>query len=91
MGLYEGGVLAVIRSRLEQNLNPQRVEIIDVSHRHAGHVGARPGGETHFEVTIVSPCFRGLSRVQQHQLVYAALGEVMGDPVHALALKCLSE
>ena len=88
MGLQEGAVMAVIRHKLEQTLQPQRVEITDISHRHAGHSGTRPEGETHFEVEIVSERFRGLSRVQQHQLVYAALGGTMGNPVHALALKC---
>ena len=54
---------------------PTRLEIIDDSHRHAGHAGARPGGETHFTVTIVSDAFTGLSRVARQRLVYETLAE----------------
>ena len=88
MALYKKTVSGEIRRKLEQELSAELVEITDVSHKHAGHGGARPEGETHFEVRIVSERFKGLSRVQQHQLVYAALSELMNNPIHALALKC---
>lgn len=88
MKSQETGIVAVIRNKLEQELKPQRVEIADVSHKHAGHSGAQPGGNTHFEVHIVAECFRGLPRVRQHQLVYDALKGLMNNPIHALALRC---
>ena len=56
------------------------------SHRHAGHAGARPGGETHFRVTIVSAAFAGKGRVERHRMVNAALAEELAGPVHALAV-----
>lgn len=75
-----------IRERLEADLEPVRLEIVDESHLHAGHAGARPGGESHFRVTVVSDRFAGLSRVRRQQAVYAALAELMRTDIHALAL-----
>lgn len=74
-----------IRRRLEA-LAPQSLELIDESARHAGHAGARPGGNTHWRLTIVSPAFSGQSTVARHRMVYAAIGDLMQDPVHALAI-----
>ena len=79
-------VLAVIRNKLEQALTPQKLEIRDISALHAGHAGARPGGETHFELEVTSERFRGLNRVQRHQLIYGILKEEMAGPIHALAI-----
>jgi BolA protein len=78
-------VAAEIRSRLG-SLDPERVELVDESAQHAGHAGARPGGNTHWRLTIVSRRFDGKNRVSRHRLVYAALGELMQDPIHALAI-----
>lgn len=78
-------VAAEIRSRLSA-LDPEHVELIDESAQHAGHAGARPGGSTHWRLTIVSRRFDGKSSVSRHRLVYAALGELMQDPIHALAI-----
>ena len=64
--------------------------MVDDSARHAGHVGARPEGETHFNVEIVSAHFSGLSRVARQRLVYAALADELRTDVHALALKTLT-
>jgi len=79
-----------VRSMLEDKLRtafaPEWLEIVDESHRHAGHAGHRPEGETHFRVAIVSAAFAGKSRVAQHQMVYAALKGRMGGLLHALAL-----
>ena len=75
-----------IQTKLTQALAPAEIAIQDDSSRHAGHAGARPGGETHFTVEIVSPAFLGKSRVQRHRLVYAALATEFADGVHALAL-----
>ena len=74
-----------IRRRLEA-LAPQRLELIDESARHAGHAGARPGGNTHWRLVIVSPAFAGKTTVARHRLVYDALGDLMNDPIHALAM-----
>ncbi len=75
-----------IQTKLTQALAPTQIAIQDDSSQHAGHAGARPGGETHFTVEIVSPAFLGKSRVQRHRLVYAALTAEFADGVHALAL-----
>jgi BolA protein len=72
-----------IRRRLAP-LAPEHLEIVDDSARHAGHRGASGGG--HFLLTIVSNHFAGLSAVARHRAVYAALGELMADKVHALSI-----
>jgi BolA protein len=66
------------------------LDVVDDSARHAGHAGARPGGESHFNVVIVSAAFEGLSRVERQRSVYAALTEELAGPVHALSLKALT-
>lgn len=76
-----------IAARLEEGLTPSRLEIVDESHKHAGHSGARPGGETHYAVDIVSDAFLGKSRVVRHRMVYALLDGEFAAGVHALALK----
>jgi BolA protein len=75
-----------IRAKLEAALSPDSLDIVDDSDRHAGHAGAREGGETHFTVTIVSDAFRGKSRLERQRLVYGLLAEEMAERVHALAL-----
>ncbi len=84
---FKGVVAERMRRKLEAALQPLELSVTDISHRHAGHAGARPEGETHFEVAIVSEKFRGQSRVQRHQRVYEVLKEEMGNPVHALAIR----
>jgi BolA family transcriptional regulator, general stress-responsive regulator len=79
-----------IRARLEQSLAPVRLEIIDESHRHAGHSGARPSGETHFNVEIAASVFEGKSRIARHRMVFELLKDLMDAPVHALALRTLT-
>jgi BolA protein len=81
------GVADTMRTKLEAALAPSRIEIVDESHRHAGHAGARPGGESHFRVLVVSAAFTGLNRVARHRLVNAALAAELAGPVHALALE----
>lgn len=85
-----GEVAAALSRKLAAAFAPTRLEIVDDSHRHAGHAGARPEGETHFSVTIVSRSFAGLSRVERQRRVYAVLAEEMAGRVHALALKTLT-
>jgi BolA protein len=78
-------VAARIRERLAA-LDPVEVELVDESSRHAGHAGWRPGGGTHWRLSIVSPRFTGQSTVARHRMVYQALGELMQNPIHALAI-----
>lgn len=80
--------LALIRRRLEQSLVPLSLELRDDSAKHAGHAGARGGG--HYSVHIVSPAFTGRDRLSRHRLVYAALGELMQDEIHALSITALA-
>lgn len=75
-----------IRRKLTSALAPSRLVVLDESHRHAGHAGSRPEGETHFRVEISSTAFAGLSRVARQRLVYDVLAEELRDPVHALSL-----
>ena len=75
-----------MRALLAEALHPERLEIIDDSHRHAGHAGAR-GGQGHFTVEIVSAAFAGLSPIARHRAVYAALGDMMTTDIHALAIR----
>lgn len=79
-----------IRSRLVVALAPQRLVIKDESHLHAGHVGARAGGESHFRVLIVSSAFDGQTPVTRQRAVNAALKDELAGPVHALAMKTLT-
>lgn len=67
-------------------LEPQALELVDESAQHAGHAGARPGGNTHWKLGVVSSKFTGLNSVSRHRLVYAALGDLMHNPIHALAI-----
>lgn len=79
-------VEATIREKLQQGLNPSRLEVRNVSHHHAGHAGSPGTGESHFEVEVVSPLFSDMNRVQRQRRVYQLLAEEMAGPVHALAL-----
>ena len=79
-------VAETIRAKLTERLAPTRLVVLDESHRHAGHAGARPGGETHFNVTVVSAAFTGLNRVARQRLVYQTLSEELAGGVHALSL-----
>jgi BolA protein len=84
-------VAETIREKLLAALSPTELTVEDDSHRHAGHSGARPDGETHFSVRVVSEAFAGASRVERQRRVYAALAELMKpDGIHALALTTLT-
>ncbi len=78
-----------IRSRLAV-LEPVSLEVHDESDRHIGHAGARPEGQTHWRVTIVSPRFSGRPTVARHRMIYDALGSLMQHPIHALAISARS-
>jgi len=79
-------VADTIRDKLTGRFAPTRLEIVDESHRHAGHAGARLEGETHFAVTIVAPAFKGLNRVARQRLVYETLADELATRIHALSL-----
>jgi len=74
-----------IRARLQGALAPTSLEIVDESHKHAGHEGARDG-RGHFAVSIVSAAFSGELPLARHRRVYAALGEMMQTDIHALSI-----
>jgi BolA protein len=76
----------VITDKLTKAFAPESVNVVDESHQHEGHVGHRPGGETHFRVYIVSEAFRGKSRIERHRMINAALSGELAGGVHALAL-----
>ena len=80
-------VAETIRRKLTDRLAPMELSVVDESHKHAGHAGAREGGETHFAVTIVAEAFEGLSRVARQRLVYDVLAAEIGAPIHALSLQ----
>jgi BolA protein len=75
-----------IRAALEAALQPHTLEVIDDSHRHAGHEGARDG-RGHFTVRIVSDAFAGQLPLARHRAVYAALGNMMETDIHALSIE----
>jgi BolA protein len=79
---------ASLQERLTQRLAPTRLEVIDESYQHAGHVGANESGVgTHFRVRIASHLFTGKSRVARHRLVYDALQDFIDQGLHALAIE----
>lgn len=79
----------MIRERLEAELAPVELEVIDESHLHVGHPGARDG-RGHFRVRLVSPAFEGMARLTRHRRVYAAVGELMVTDIHALNIDAVS-
>ena len=83
-------VAQAIENKLSKELTPARLEIEDDSARHHGHAGARPEGESHFNVTVVSAKFEGMSRIERQRLVYRLLAEEMKTDIHALALTTLT-
>lgn len=85
-----GPVAAEIIRRLEAALTPTRLDLDNQSDRHIGHAGHDGSGESHFALTIASPIFEGMNRVQRQRAVYAALGDLMVDKVHALSIKAVA-
>ncbi|HEX3351071.1 MAG TPA: BolA family protein [Acetobacteraceae bacterium] len=75
-----------IEAALRRLFAPAELAVIDDSHRHAGHSGHRPEGETHYTVLVVSQAFRGQSRVARSRAVHEALAAEFGDGLHALSL-----
>ena len=84
-------VSEAIERKLTAAFAPSSLVIVDESHRHAGHVGARPEGETHFRVEIVSAAFEGKSRIERQRMVYDLLRDELAGPVHALSVSAQPE
>ncbi len=78
-----------LAGRLEDGLLPDHLEVIDDSHRHAGHAGAADG-RGHFTVLIVSQRFAGLGTLKRHKLVYEVVGDMMSTDIHALSIQALA-
>lgn len=75
-----------VRRKLIEAFRPTEIEVEDESAHHAGHAGARPGGETHFRVRIVAPAFTDMSRVARQRKIYEVLAEEMRAQIHALSI-----
>ncbi len=75
-----------IEAALRRAFAPESLEVVDDSARHAGHAGAAPGGETHFNVAMVSDAFSGISRVERSRRVHGALADEFAGGLHALSL-----
>jgi BolA protein len=76
----------LITEKLRKAFAPESLRVEDESHRHEGHAGHRPGGETHFRLHIVSEAFRGKSRIERHRMINAALAGELAAGLHALAI-----
>ncbi len=88
----DGPIATIIREKLTAAFHPTRLELEDDSWRHAGHhhdggMDAQPGGESHFNLTLVSAAFSGMGRVQRQRAVNAVLAAELAGPVHALSIK----
>ena len=83
-------VKELITAKLTEAFSPSMLEVIDDSHKHRGHAGARPGGESHFSVHIVSRDFAGKSPIQRHRMVHKVLDAELQEQVHALSIKARS-
>ena len=76
----------LITKKLTAAFDPESLDVVDESHQHVGHAGHRPGGETHFRVTIVAQAFKGKSRLERHRMVNETLSSELAGGVHALAI-----
>lgn len=91
----EGPIATIIRRKLTAGLAPTRLEIEDDSGRHAGHhheggMDGKPGGESHFNLMVVSAAFEGQGRLQRQRVINALLRDELAGPVHALSVKALT-
>jgi BolA family transcriptional regulator, general stress-responsive regulator len=76
----------LITEKLRNAFAPESLRVEDESHRHEGHAGHRPGGETHFRLYIVSEAFRGKSRIERHRMINETLAGELSGGLHALAI-----
>jgi BolA protein len=79
-----------IREKLTARFAPERIDVINESHRHAGHAGSPGTGESHFVVGIVSAAFAGKSRIERHRMINTELADELRGGVHALAIKAFA-
>lgn len=80
-------VAEIIQRKIRERLSPSVLEVTDESHLHAGHAGAREGGESHFRINVVADQFEGLNRVARQRLINDILRDELAGPIHALAMK----
>ena len=85
-----GPVAAEIIRRLTEALHPARLDLEDQSAHHIGHAGHDGRGESHFALTIEADAFAGMNRVARQRAIYAALGDLMVERVHALTIKAIA-
>jgi len=83
-------IAELIKERLRNALSPEILEVKDESHLHAGHAGAREGGESHFRLLVVASGFEGLSRVARQRAVNDLLKDALKERIHALAMRTLT-
>ena len=76
----------LITQKLTEAFAPQSLQVEDESHRHEGHAGHRPGGQTHFRVYIVSEAFTGKTRIERHRMINQTLSSELAGGIHALAI-----
>tara|TARA_B100000686_G_scaffold218749_1_gene225822 strand:+ start:707 stop:988 length:282 start_codon:yes stop_codon:yes gene_type:complete len=82
-----GSVEKEIEAILQKRFKPVELVIIDESHKHAGHVGAPTGGESHFRITITADEFTSLNRLERQRTIHGALDHLLQGPIHALSIK----
>ena len=79
-------VVDIMTEKLTAAFRPESLRVEDESHRHEGHAGHRPGGQTHYRVYIVAEAFRGKSRIDRHRMINQTLAQELAGGVHALAI-----
>jgi BolA protein len=79
-----------ITQKLRDAFAPLALEVVNDSHRHAGHAGAPGTGDSHFTIKVVSASFAGRSRIERHRMINSVLAEELAGPVHALAIRALA-
>ncbi|HMK40179.1 MAG TPA: BolA family protein [Methyloceanibacter sp.] len=84
------GVEDEIKRKLKQAFAPEALEVVNDSHRHAGHRGSPGTGESHFTIKVVSPVFAGKSRIERHRMVNQVLAEELDGKIHALAITAVA-
>jgi len=79
-----------IKEKLTRAFAPEALDVVNDSHRHAGHAGSPGTGESHFSVKVVSDAFAGKSRLERHRMVNEVLAEELAGKIHALAITALA-
>lgn len=82
-----GSLAGEMEQLLTEAFAPTRLEIINDSAHHAGHAGDDGSGESHFTIMIEAPAFADMTRLARQRAVIEALGDIVGDRVHAVAIK----